>query len=525
MRKRFNVNGLCYQDKHYMVNLDSRLAQIKDMVDYGDYFVINRARQYGKTTTLYALENYLKEDYIVISMSFQGLGAASFQDEYTFVRAFVNEFLAAVPKDSSSASGLNQTAFHNLRNLIQEEGKSAGLADAFHLLSSLCEESENPLVLMIDEVDSASNNQVFLDFLGLLRDYYLKREKIVTFQSVILAGVYDITNLKQKIRSDEVHKYNSPWNIAVDFDIDMSFSTDDIEGMLSEYEQDYHTGMDISLIATLIYEYTAGYPYLVSYICKAAHEKRKGEGWTREDVLFALKEILTKRNTLFDDMIKHLNEYPELSQMLQNILFKGQCYAYNPYNQAIHIGEMFGFVINQKGTVAIANRIFETGLYDYFLSEEMTKQKNTILSNQDKNQFIKDGLLDMDMVMEKFVEYFSDLYDVNDQAFVEEYGRKLFLLYLKPIINGTGNYYVEARTRDMRRTDVIVDYLGKQYIIELKIWRGNEYNTRGEKQLKDYLDFYHLQKGWLLSFNFNQKKCPGIHEILVGDKLLVEAVV
>ena len=33
----------------------------------------------------------------------------------------------------------------------------------------------------------------------------------------------------------------------------------------------------------------------------------------------------------------------------------------------------------------------------------------------------------------------------------EENGRRFFLLFLKPIINGVGNYYVEARTRDMRR--------------------------------------------------------------------------
>lgn len=522
MKRRFNINGLCYPDKHYMVNLDDRLRQIRDMVDYGDYFVINRARQYGKTTTLYALENYLQEDYLVVSLSFQGLSAVSFQDEYTFVRAFLNEFLAAIP---SQAFEYNQEALLDLQNAVKDTQKAIALAGAFRMLSGLCRESSKPLVLMIDEVDSASNNQVFLDFLGLLRDYYLKRDKVTAFQSVILAGVYDIKNLKQKLRPDEIHKYNSPWNIAVDFDIDMSFSLEDIEGMLKEYEQDYHTGMDIRLIAGLIYDYTAGYPYLVSYLCKAAHEKEKGQCWTREDILFAVKEILTKRNTLFDDMIKHLNEYPELSQMLQNILFKGQSYPYNAYNQAISVGEMFGFVMNKNGAVAVANRIFETGLYDYFLSEEMTKQKNAVISSQDKNQFIKDGLLDMDKVMEKFVEYFSDLYHPNDQSFVEEYGRKLFLLYLKPIINGTGNYYVESQTRDMRRTDIIVDYLGKQYIVELKIWRGNEYNTRGEEQLKAYLDFYHLKKGWMLSFNFNQKKCPGIHEVVIGDKLLVEAVV
>jgi len=61
-------------------------------------------------------------------------------------------------------------------------------------------------------------------------------------------------------------------------------------------------------------------------------------------------------------------------------------------------------------------------------------------------------------------------------------GRRLFLLFLKPIINGTRNYYLEAQTRDARRTDVIVDYSGLQFIIEMKIWHGEEYNRRGEEQ-------------------------------------------
>ncbi|MDE6915788.1 MAG: 9-O-acetyl-N-acetylneuraminate esterase, partial [Lachnospiraceae bacterium] len=96
---------------------------------------------------------------------------------------------------------------------------------------------------------------------------------------------------------------------------------------------------------------------------------------------------------------------------------------------------------------------------------------------------------------------------------------------LKPIINGTGNYYIEAQTRDAKRTDVIVDYLGEQYIVELKIWHGSEYNERGEKQLSEYLDYFHKDKGYLLSFNFNKKKEIGVKEIQVGGKTIVEAVV
>jgi hypothetical protein len=68
-----------------------------------------------------------------------------------------------------------------------------------------------------------------------------------------------------------------------------------------------------------------------------------------------------------------------------------------------------------------------------------------------------------------------------------------------------------------------VDYLGEQFVIELKIWRGNEYNERGERQLMDYLDYYNKDRGYLLSFNFNQKKEVGVREIRVGDKVIVMA--
>ncbi len=73
--------------------------------------------------------------------------------------------------------------------------------------------------------------------------------------------------------------------------------------------------------------------------------------------------------------------------------------------------------------------------------------------------------------------------------------------------------------------DVVVDNLGEQFIIELKIWRGTSYNERGEKQLSDYLDYFNLKKGYMLSYNFNKRKKIGVKEIHIGDRILVEAVV
>lgn len=406
---------------------------------------------------------------------------------------------------------------------------------------------------MIDEVDSASNNQVFIDFLAQLRSYYLKRDTkgVNTFRSVILAGVYDIKNLKRKIRTETGHQTNSPWNIregnesneclhsfddcprdhrmlafydiAADFAVDMSLSKDGIKGMLDEYETDHHTGMNILGMAEHLYDYTSGYPYLVSRLCKMIDEKGT---WTKEGLLTAVRVLLTENNMLFESLIGKLTDYPELEQMLKELLFFGKPITYNPTNQVIGLAVMFGFVKNADGKVIPANRIFDTLLYNHFLSlDELGSLEMYKASLLDKNLFVRDGHLDMRRILEKFVMHFHDLYGNKKEEFLEEEGRRYFLLYLRPIINGTGNYYIEARTRSLGRTDIIVDYLGEQFVIETKIWRGNEYNLRGESQLAEYLADYGLHTGYMLSFNFNQRKQIGIREIVVNGKRLIEAVV
>ena len=41
----------------------------------------------------------------------------------------------------------------------------------------------------------------------------------------------------------------------------------------------------------------------------------------------------------------------------------------------------------------------------------------------------------------------------------------------------------------------------------------------------EYLEHYHLKKGYMLSFNFNKNKDIGAKRIVLGDKVLIEAVV
>lgn len=67
----FLIQRVCIPEKHYMVNISGRLQQIRDLVDAGKYFTINRARQYGKTTTLRALAEILRDEYYVVLLGFQ----------------------------------------------------------------------------------------------------------------------------------------------------------------------------------------------------------------------------------------------------------------------------------------------------------------------------------------------------------------------------------------------------------------------------------------------------------------------
>lgn len=294
--KRFNVTGTCYPDRHYMVDIRERLEIIAQMVERGDYFCINAGRQYGKTTTLSLLKAKLDDDYCVFSLSFEGLSDSAFESiellGYSFIQLLVDcinfdEVRHVSPKVSEMLQ----------QSLSAAEGE--GLKDRLSvLISQINKFSTKPIVVIIDEVDQAGNFPVFIKFLGLLRELYLKRTVRPTFQSVILAGVYDIKNLKFKIRPEADHQYNSPWNFAAQFDVDLSLPVNGIDGMIAEYKAD-HLGipevdlMDTHEMAQLIYDYTSGYPFLVSRLCQILDEKKLR--WNKDGFLEAERILLSEK--------------------------------------------------------------------------------------------------------------------------------------------------------------------------------------------------------------------------------------
>lgn len=521
MQKKFNTNGLCYPDKHYMVDLNSRLSQIKNLIDHGDYFVFNRARQYGKTTFLRALKEYLHPDYITISMSFQKMSTAKFRDEEVFAQTFARNFIKKA-EDEAHKDQLSQKSLDNLEAMQKDERIAFDLTELFEGLSEICGTAQKPIVLMVDEVDQASNNQVFLDFLGQLREYYMTREETATFHSVILAGVYDIKNLRQKIRPEEMHRYNSPWNIAVPFPIDMRFSPNDILTMLNDYEDEHHTGMNQPQIAEELYFYTGGYPYLVSCLCKILDETL--QGWTVQNIHTAVHQLLKENNALFEDVIKNIRNHQDFSRLAEQILLHGATIFYEITNPTINMGTMFGILAEKDGKTVISNVIFETLILNYFTSVRAT----AALENSDyieKSQYIHHGRLDMEKVLTRFAAFMKSEYRKEDGDFLEHQGRLLFLSFLRPIINGTGHYVVEPQTRQNKRMDILVFYGTEEFIIELKLWHGQAYEKKGYDQLIQYLDAREIYKGYLISFCRNRKQPQANKAFIYQSHELYEVII
>ncbi|MEN8906324.1 MAG: AAA family ATPase, partial [Clostridiales bacterium] len=87
--KKFNITGLCVENKHYMVDIKDKLKKIEVYIENGEYFTINRPRQYGKTTTINQINKYLSNKYFIIEISFEGLGDYTFKSEERFCESFV----------------------------------------------------------------------------------------------------------------------------------------------------------------------------------------------------------------------------------------------------------------------------------------------------------------------------------------------------------------------------------------------------------------------------------------------------
>ena len=238
----------------------------------------------------------------------------------------------------------------------------------------------------------------------------------------------------------------------------------------------------------------------------------------------AINKLVNQTLTFFTTMIEKIQEDPNLEDILKRIIFKGDdSFSSNIYENSFRIAKMFGMLKIENGKIVISNYIIQMVFQYYFISIEKIKNFHDD-DLQNRAQYIKNGKLDIEFILKRFVLHFNNIFGSKSNEFVEENGRRLFMIYLRPVINGTGNFYTESQTSQGKRTDLIVDFLGEQYVIAMKINYGPKYINEGINQLVGYLNDLNLDTGYLLIFDFNKNKKTGVTKIQKGNKTIVKAI-
>ncbi len=500
MAKKFNITGNCFAEDHYMADVSRKLARVRAMIEDGDYFIINRPRQYGKTTTLYTVADILEEtgEYLVFNISFEGIGDLVFQEE----ALFSSIFLSLLPRGSKKIPP----------KLLKWFGETVPTIQNFNQLSiaitTLATKTKKKLVVLIDEVDKSSNNQLFVSFLAMLRHKYLDRKRHKTFHSVILAGVHDVKSLKVKIRGEEEAKFNSPWNIAAEFKVDMNLQPFEIKPMLDDYVAEKGVKMDTAAMAEDLFYYTSGYPFLVSKLCKMLDEDivptHDTPEWTENDLEWTVKKLVSETNTNFESLIKSLENNPVLYEFVYKILVEGIFEDYSIHDPLISMGLMLGILKNGRG-IKIHNKIYEELIYHY-MTTKTGMRLGSVANLISKDFKLANNALNMELVLLKFQAFMQEQYSKHDRDFLERHGRLVYLAFMKPILNGHGYDFKEVQISEERRLDVTITYYQHKYVAELKIWHGQAAHEKGLDQLSDYLDRLHLTEGYLIIFDHKEIK-------------------
>ena len=199
---------------------------------------------------------------------------------------------------------------------------------------------------------------------------------------------------------------------------------------------------------------------------------------------------------------------PGLSNFMYELLILGEHKSFNLSNLTIDLAHTYGYIkeSKQRANAVISNRIFESYLTGYYVSKEETSPNKEVLHGIIHQDVIKGKTFDMASCLQKFAAHYREIFAIKDKPFLERQGRLLFLTFLKPLLNGQGNYYIESQFTDQRRMDIVVDFEKEQYIVELKIWRGEAASERAYEQLLSYMNSKNANKGYLLTFDFRKNR-------------------
>ncbi len=511
MKRFFNVTGLCNPERHYMVDpLRGLNETILELIRNEYYFTIHAPRQTGKTTLLRALMNQINAEGQRICLYFS-IETAGYR---------------SITVDDANKN-INKAIIEAAKSFLPEEywpqhAAMAGEMSFKDFLMQWTRDLPKALILLIDEIDSLYDD-VLISVLRQLRDGFQFRPEAFP-SSVALVGLRDVREYKEKVRdNDKSIGSGSPFNVKAKSLTISNFSRDQIAGLLQQYTDEGGQVFEDEII-DLMYSLTGGQPWLVNALANEItveilqHDTSKPV--TIEIVNEAKENLIMRRDTHLDSLIDKLLD--ARVRPIVDAVISGSDVEFNNFDDNLRFAIDLGIIKKSGSGIVISNDIYKEIIPRVLNLSFVTN----ILPKVSPQWFIKpDGRLDMDALMREF----QDFYREHSESWLDgfsyhESGKQLLLMaFLQRIVNGGGSIAREMAV-GRGRTDLVIEFKGDVFVLELKIKRSNTNMERTYKQLFHYLDQLNQEHGYLILFELRNSEILSWEERIKWTEFTYESL-
>ncbi|MCX6584749.1 MAG: ATP-binding protein, partial [Candidatus Aminicenantes bacterium] len=384
-----------------------------------------------------------------------------------------------------------------------------------------CRQSEKPVVLFIDEVDSLVGDTL-ISLLRQLRSGYPNRPALFP-QSIILCGIRDVKDYRMHSDIEKaIITGGSAFNIKAESLKLGNFSLEEIKMLYGQHTTE--TGQPFANdVFPLAWDLTEGQPWLVNALAyeacfKMKEGKDRGTAITADIIQQAKENLILRRETHLDQLTDKLKE-DRIKRVLTPLMVGSGDIEEIPEDDidyAVDLG-----LIKRKPQLAIANRI-----YQEIIPRQLTNSAQATMVQEASWYMTMDGRLDMDKLLTAFQDFFRKHFEswVDGFDYAEAGAQLLLQAFLQRIVNGGGRVEREYGLGRMR-TDLLVIwplnidknlpsdhysrfYKAQQAVVELKLLYGSLQATikQGLEQTYTYMDKCGAKEGYLLIFNPSTKK-------------------
>jgi len=469
----FNTSGPCDPQKHYTVLRQELISQGLDRVRRGRYITIFAPRQAGKTTFLRLLMEELGKEGEVkpIRISFENLKNVAKPRFYQALTYNLTDVLAEIGIQPPHA--------------INDE---VDLERFFSNIRSQCP----ALALVIDEFEGVPE-VVLSELMHTLRKIYHERQHYA-LHSLILVGVSTMAEL--------IVSHASPFNIVDELKISY-FSFDEARELIGQYTHERGQPFEENVIQA-IYQNTNGQPGLVCALCAHLVEEiatDRTRAVTMEDFYKTLQHFLTER---FDkNIINIVQKARKKKSFMLRLLFSGEPIPFTVHDPDIGYLYANGVVENVNRQVDIDVPLYKKALLKALRPTINGESEYYVSAHDTFSEYAAGGELNVSAILQKYVEYVAQRgFRAFDTDHLKEgawhYSLDGFINFF--IERLSGRTFVEAPS-GRGRTDILILWRNKKYIIETKIFTDRSYFENGKIQLAAYLKTEGLDSGYYVVFS------------------------